>query len=344
MKQIIRNAYTCIYMHTQWWVSVYEFMCISVCSGGDRPYDLAPKAKAGATGMTQHVWYWRVRKKNMKQWVKHLQETHGILIFLDFSRFSLGPPRGFNDSKVFATFSTWSCPERGAQLGKKWFPKRNISNVQSLPNNLVNPMPDGDGARKWERERDKKRERERDMFRVWLATYPLIATGGHTPWKHSKRPIRLVLQPKHVLPMDWFLVRARLWEARVWWWCLGWNARPWQLGAEWATWSARIGQWNGKWNYQAKMLCWANLCRPCCEISTVETLLRYGFPIYTNVTWTIVYDRFCGRVDVWLPPVSWRLFGLDQSLKGLHRFHKRSRYRLLKTGLSDVRWCYPLVN
>ena len=120
--------------------------------------------------------------------------------------------------------------------------------------------------------------------------------------------------------MDWFPVRARLWEARVWWWCLGWNARPWQLGAEWATWSARTGQWNGKWNYQAKMLCWSNLCRPCCEISTVETLLRYGFPIYTNVTWTIVYDRFCGRVDVWLPPASWRFFGLDQSLKGVHRF------------------------
>ena len=44
-------------------VWIYVHVCVCVCSGGDRPYDLAPKAKAGATGMTQHVWYWRVREK-----------------------------------------------------------------------------------------------------------------------------------------------------------------------------------------------------------------------------------------------------------------------------------------
>ena len=28
-------------------------------------------------------------------------------------------------------------------------------------------------------------------------------------------------------------VANRLWERQLWWWCLGWNASPWQLGAEW---------------------------------------------------------------------------------------------------------------
>lgn len=182
-----------------------------------------------------------------------------------------------------------------------------------------------------------EKERERDIFRVWFATYPLYNCHRWTLENVQNDLFAWYCSQNTFCQWIGFRSGARLWEARVWWWCLGWNARPWQLGAEWATWSARIGQWNGKWNYQAKMLCWANLCRPCCEISTVETLLRYGFPIYTNVTWTIVYDRFCGRVDVWLPSVSWRFFGLDQSLKGIHRFHKRSRYRLLKTGLSDVR-------
>ena len=49
--------------YTMMGVGVWIYVHVCVCSGGDRPYDLAPKAKAGATGMTQHVWYWRVREK-----------------------------------------------------------------------------------------------------------------------------------------------------------------------------------------------------------------------------------------------------------------------------------------